>query len=338
MEWRIKERSAAAWREVWSLSVTLYNEILRTRMLTIAAALAFYFLLSMIPLLVVFSSVLKFLPIPNLFQQLLNLMSELVPAYAMQFVERIVIGFLRPDRASLLSFGLIGYLWTASGGFTSLIEALDIAYDVPVSRPWWRDRIRALELTITSGGLVSLSLLIYIAGPHFGHLLRDYLSLPLPLAHLWPLLRLVITFVAFVAALELIYYLGPNTRLHFGATLPGSVLAIGIWFLSSWGLGFYLEHLSNYNSTYGSMGALIALMLWFYFTALAILLGAELNGERTKYSALASEHSAAVHRQKEEDQPSELRTDKEQIQRLDPSLETYSGKQAEVSGKSRPAA
>lgn len=282
---QVKEQARSFWRETRTLSVTLYSEMIRTRMLTIAAAMAFYFLLSMIPLLVVFWSALKFLPVPNLFQQLLDLMSVMVPAYAMQFVQEIMVGFLRPNRAKLLSLGIIGYVWTASGGFSSLIEALDIAYDVPVSRPWWRDRIRALWLTLTSGALVFVSLLVSIMGPHFGRILRDYLSMPLPIAHLWPVLRLAVMFMTFVVALELIYYLGPNAHHSFTSTLPGAVLAIAVWFLSSWILNFYLSNISNYNATYGSMGALIGLMLWFYFTALAILLGAELNGEHTKYIA-----------------------------------------------------
>lgn len=281
----VRQQATGYWQETRSLSVALYNEMIRTRMLTIAAALAFYFLLSLIPLLVVFSSVVKFLPVPDLFQQLLNLMAVLVPAYAMKFVEQMVVGFLRPGRSKLLSIGIIGYLWTASGGFSSLIEALDIAYDVPIPRPWWRDRIRALLLTVSSGGLVCISLLAYILGPHFGHFLQEYLSLPLSIAHLWPALRLAITFVTFVAALEVIYYWGPNAHHSFASTLPGAVLAIAVWFLSSWALSFYLSNISNYNAIYGSMGALIGLMLWFYFTALAILLGAELNGEHAKYKA-----------------------------------------------------
>ena len=279
----LRQETAGFWTETRTLTVVVARELIRTRVWTIAAALAFYFLLSMIPLLVVFSSGLKFLPIPNLFQQLLNMIANLVPAYAMRFVEEVVIGILRPGRVQLLSFGLLGYLWTASGGFTSLIEALDIAYDVPVSRPWWRDRMRALLLALTSGALVTISLVAYIVGPHFGHFLQQYVSTPLPVARLWPMLRLLITFLTFVAALELIYYLGPNARHTFVSTLPGAVLAIAVWLLSSAGLSFYLNHFSNYNTTYGSMGAMVGLMVWFYLTGLAILLGAELNGERAKY-------------------------------------------------------
>ncbi|MGB7191062.1 MAG: YihY/virulence factor BrkB family protein [Acidobacteriaceae bacterium] len=281
----LRQDTAGFWKETRTLTVAVARELIRTRVWTVAAALAFYFLLSMIPLLVVFSSALKFLPIPNLFQQLLNMIAGLVPAYAMRFVEEMVIGILRPGRVQLLSFGLLGYLWTASGGFASLIEALDIAYDVPVSRPWWRDRLRALLLALTSGALVTISLVAYIVGPQFGHFLQQYVSTTLPVVRLWPLLRLLITFLTFVAALELIYYLGPNARHSFVSTLPGAVLAIAVWFLSSTGLSFYLNHFSNYNATYGSMGAMVGLMIWFYLTGLAILLGAELNGERVKYRA-----------------------------------------------------
>jgi len=281
---REHEQPGGWWKEARTLTVVLFHEMHRTRAWTVAAAMAFFFLLSLIPLLVVFSSALKFLPLPNLFQQLLNMMAMLVPPYAMQFVEQIVIGILRPNRATLLSLGVVGYLWTASGGFVSLIEALNIAYDVP-DRRWWRDRLRALLLAITSGALVVISLVAYIVGPHFLHFLRETLQLPVPLglAHLWPVFRVVITFVTFVAALEIIYYLGPNTKHRFLATLPGAVLAIAVWFVSSWILSFYLENVSSYNATYGSMGALIGLMAWFYLTGLAILLGAELNGERIKY-------------------------------------------------------
>lgn len=274
----VKKRSPYLWNLLW----VLYNEMNRTRAFTVAAALAFYFLWSLIPLLILFSSLLKFLPIPNLFQALLNILSGLVPPYAMTFVEQIMIDILSPNRTKLLSFGIAGTLWAATGGFSSLIEALDIAYDVPVSRPWWKDRIRALVLTFTSGGLAAVSILAYIAGPNFGHYLRQAFFLPPGVEHVWPILRLTITFFTFVTGLEIIYYLGPNARHSFRSTLPGAVFAIAAWFLGSSALSFYLAHLSNYSLTYGSMGALIGLMLWFYLTALAILLGAELNAEWAK--------------------------------------------------------
>jgi membrane protein len=191
LNWRKTRKDAVKrCRDTTQLLVVVYNELGRTRVFTIAAALAFYFLLSLVPLIVIFSSLLQFLPIPDVFQKMLDLMAELVPADSMSFVETLVASILTPARGKLLTFGIAGYLWTASGGFSSLIEALDIAYDVTLSRPWWRDRLRALLLTFTSGGLVSLSLVALIAGPRFGHFLSEFFPAPRAFEHLWPVLRL----------------------------------------------------------------------------------------------------------------------------------------------------
>lgn len=271
--------------EAWHLIGIVYSELGRTRAFTIAAALSFYFLFSLVPLLVIFSSLLQFFPVPDLFQQLLNLMAEFMPPDSLAFVERILADILTPNRGKLLSFGILGYLWTTSGGFSALIESLDIAYDVQVSRPWWRDRMRALVLAFTSGGLVSLSVLLLIAGPHFGHFLTTVFPVPSSVEHLWPVFRLVFIFITFVTGLEVVYYLGPNCKHSFLSTLPGAAIAISIWLIGSWGLTFYVGHITNYNVTYGSMGAIIGLMLWFYITALAILIGAELNAELAKSRA-----------------------------------------------------
>ncbi|GGG94927.1 transporter [Silvibacterium dinghuense] len=280
----MRERVEAEAREIWQITVLIYNELWRTRAFTIAAALAYYFLLALVPLIVIFSSLLQFLPIPNVFQAMLDLMAEVVPADSMNFVVTILSSILTPNRGKLLSFGVAGYLWAATGGFSSLIEALDIAYDVPPEkqRNWWRNRLQALLLTFTSGGLVSISLLALVAGPHFGHFLTRLFPIPQAFEHVWPLLRLAVTFLAFFLSLELIYYLGPNVKHRFATTQPGALVAITGWFLGSTGLSFYLSHLSNYNATYGSMGALVGLMLWFYLSAVAILIGAELNAELCK--------------------------------------------------------
>jgi membrane protein len=290
----VREQVTEQWSQLRRLTITVYNEMDRTRAFTVAAALAFYFLWSLVPLLILFSSILKFLPIPNLYQQMLNLMAELVPPYAMDFMEQVVISILTPSRTKLLSVGILGCLWAATGGFTSLIEALDIAYDAPSARPWWKDRIVSLVLSLTSGGLASISLLAYVLGPQFGHLLAGYFQLSPAAENMWPLLRLAITFLTFVAGLEIMYYIGPNVKFGFLSTLPGAVLATAVWFLGSAGLSFYFRHLSNYSATYGSMGALIGLMLWLYIIALAILLGAELNGEILKTKRHTAPHPTRV--------------------------------------------
>ena len=137
------------------ISAIVYEELFRTRAFTMAAAMSYYFLLALLPLLIFLSAMLGYLPIPNLFNQLLDLFAVLVPPQAMRMVQHILAGLLTPHRGGLLSFGFLGYLWTASGGFVALIEALDVAYDVEKSRSWWRDRLQALLLTFTTGCLDS---------------------------------------------------------------------------------------------------------------------------------------------------------------------------------------
>ena len=134
-------------------------------------------------------------------------------------------------------------------------------------------------------------MLVIVVGPRFGHLLVLFFSLPPGFARLWPILRWIITLATFVTGLEWMYYLGPHARHSFWSTLPGATLAVGTWFLGSFGLSFYLSHMANYNKTYGSLGAVIGLMLWLYVTSLAILIGAELNAELGKRRKTAPTYS-----------------------------------------------
>jgi membrane protein len=269
-------------RQGRALSVTVYEELFRTRAFTMAAAMSYYFVLALVPLLIFLSAMLGYLPIPNLFDQLLDILAVLVPPAAMQMVEHILTSLLVPHRGGLLSFGLLSYLWTASGGFAASIEALNVAYDVEKTRSWWRDRLQALLLTFTTGVLSLTGLLLIIAGPRFGRLLTELFPIPGSFGEVWPALRLVTVFVTIVVAIELQYYLAPNRKQRFADTLPGAVVAVGGIFLCSAGLGYYFGHLSNYNKTYGSLGAVIILMLWFYVVALLLVVGAEVNAELLK--------------------------------------------------------
>jgi membrane protein len=271
------------------LSVTVYEELFRTRAFTMAAAMSYYFLLALFPLLIFLSAMLGYLPIPNLFEQLLDVLAVVVPPEAMKMVEHILASLLTPHRGGLLSFGLLSYLWTASGGFVASIEALNVAYDVEDTRGWWRDRLQALLLTLTTGLLILLGMLLIIAGPHFGHLLTDLFAIPRGFGDLWPVLRVLTIFVIFVGAVEIQYCLAPNCKQKFMETMAGSVVAVTGIFLCSAGLGYYFSHLSNYNKTYGSLGAVIIMMLWLYVVALLFIVGAELNAELLKMKSLQEE-------------------------------------------------
>ncbi len=274
-------KAKGRWYANQSLVVIVAKELVRTGVFDVAAGLAFWSMLSMVPLLIAAASVLATLRLPGLLPQLLSVMAMLVPSDALSLVEKMIGGLLRPHRG-MLSFGILIYIWSTTTGFTALITALNVAYDVARPRSWLRDRLQSLFLAFTSGGLLTISLLAMIAGPHFAHFLSQIVPIPQSLERMWPAIRLGTAFVTFVVALELVYFLAPNRKQHFMSTLPGAVVAIALWFGGSAGLGFYLNHYAHYSRLYGGMGAIIGLMLWVYLTALAILIGAELNAERAK--------------------------------------------------------
>ena len=286
---RLAEEVERSCREAAGLVVVVYQELWRTRVFTVAAGLAYFSLFSLVPLLIIFASLLRFLPITDVVTQLLELLAALIPPDSMQMVDSVLLSILEPGHVKVLSFGILGYLWAATGGFSALIEALDIAYDAREHRPWWRNRLQALLLTFTVGGLGMLSLLAILVGPHFGHFLMLFFSMPQPFALFWPMLRWVIILVTFLAALELVYYLGPHAHHGFWSTLPGAAIAVVMWFLGSFGLSFYLSHFSNYNRTYGSLGAVIGLMLWLYISSVSVLAGAEFNAELGKWKRRLAE-------------------------------------------------
>lgn len=287
------KRAVGGIEKIPRLSVVLFNEVLRTRALTIGAAVAFYSLMSMVPLLMMASALLSALPIPDLFNQLVAMLSVLVPPDAMKFVIGAVDSIQTAHPAKILSIGILSYAWAASGCFSSLIEALNIAYDVKVERSWWRDRVQALLLTLLCGGLALISLLLALAGPHVFSFLARILPIPHVFTIIWAPLRWSLIFATFVTSVMFLYYLGPNRKVSFRSALPGAMLAVSCWFLGSVGLTFYIGHLSDYSATYGSLGVIIILMLWLYLTAVSILVGAELNAELWKQKNMPNALGAA---------------------------------------------
>ncbi len=264
--------------------VSAYHDIIRHHTLQVSAALSYYFVLSVFPSLMFLSAVFGSLRFGDLFNHVLLLMTRLLPADTMHVVRSVLSDVLSSHRGTWLSFGMIGTIWVASTGFAALIEALDIAYDVEDDRPYWKTRLLATGLAAITGTLLLVALATMIVGPRFGNWMSLRLGLPSVLAVVWPPLRLGIAITFTVIAVEIVYYLAPNVKQRFGATLPGAMFAVGVWNTLSFLLGIYVRHFAVFNRTYGTLGGLIALMTWLYWTSFALLVGAELNSELAKQS------------------------------------------------------
>jgi membrane protein len=174
---------------------------------------------------------------------------------------------------------VVSALFAASGGFASLIAILNIAHDTPETRPYWKKRVIAFGLTLLTGLMVTALLISIALGPEFGKWLATKIHVSWLFALLWPYARWILIGAFTIFSVETIYFLAPNAKLRFKDQIPGSIVAVLSWIGASWGLGWYLTHFANYNKTFGALGAVVGLMLWFYITALALLLGAEMNSE-----------------------------------------------------------
>ncbi len=261
-----------------------YDDMVRNHTLQMAAALAYYFVLSLFPALIFLSAVVAYLPVPDLLNQALALLAGFLPADAMGLVRRVLADVVSPNKGTFLSLGVLGTLWAASGGFAATIEALNIAYDVRDDRPFWKTRPLAVGLAFLTGTLLLVALSVMVVGPRFGGWLAGRVHLSELFVLLWPYIHWTVAVGSTILAIEALYFLAPNLEQRFRATLPGAVVAVSCWIGLSYLLGIYFRHFGNFNKTYGTLGAAVALMVWLYWTGFAMLVGAELNQELAKIS------------------------------------------------------
>ena len=256
--------------------------------LQVSAALSYYFVLSVFPSLIFLSAVVGLIPLPDLFGHVLGLMGNLLPADSMRVVSSVLNDVLSSHKGTWLSFGMLGTIWTTSAAFDSMIEALDMAYDVECNRPFWKSRLLAIGLAAICGVLLLTALAVMVVGPRFGDWLADRLALSAVFVAVWPFLRWTIAFSFTVLAVEVLYFLAPNVKQRFGATLPGAILSVGVWLGLSYLLGLYFRDFAHFNRTYGTLGGFVAFMVWLYWTSFVLLVGAEVNAELAKESLKGS--------------------------------------------------
>jgi len=245
----------------------------------LAAQLAYYLVLALFPLILVFFSVLGTFSSPQLASGLLGYFSQVLPGQVYGLIEAYMGGILSGDKQApgLLSFGILGTLWAASGAFSALINALNKAYGVEESRPFWKVKLLAVSMTFALSGIVLAAVVLLVFGPQIGAAISGYFELDAVFEVAWDVLRWVAALLFLVTTVALVYYFAPDVDQPLRWITPGGVFGVLLWVLASLGFSFYVSNFGSYNETYGSIGAAIVLLLYLYISSLAILFGAELN-------------------------------------------------------------
>lgn len=247
-----------------------------------AAQLSYYFLLALFPLLLFLMSLLGYFAQAgsDLRNTLLTYLATVMPYSAVTLVRTTLDEISQSAGGGKLSFGLLAALWAASNGMGAMSDTLNVAYGVKERRPWWKVRLVSIALTIMLSILIVVALAIVLYGGRIGDAVATHFGFSNLFTIIWRLLQFPIALVFILLTFDLIYYFAPNNRRRGRNWWNiGAITAVALWLLVSFGFRLYLHFFNSYSVTYGSLGALIILMLWFYFTGLAILIGGEINSE-----------------------------------------------------------
>jgi membrane protein len=244
-----------------------------------SAELAFYFFLAAFPLMIFFLTIFGLLAghSPTLAHHLTDSLARILPGSANGLIQRELQQTQIHAAGWLLAAGIVGALWSGSAGLAALITTLNIAYDVK-PRPVWKQRALAIGLTIVLGVLIVAAILIGLLG---GVLVRDLggaTGLGEVLREVWRVGEYAIALFFVVLAYAVLYRWGPNRKERKWEWItPGALIGVLLWIAASVGLRIYLHYFKSFSAAYGSLGAVIVLLLWFYITGFSMLTGAEVN-------------------------------------------------------------
>lgn len=241
----------------------------------LAAQMAFYLLLSLFPFLIFVVSLL-----PNLGfngQEFIELIRPIVPEQGMAIVDENLSAIFARSNAGLLSFGIIATIWSASNAINGIIRGLNHAYEIEETRSFIVSRLLAIVLTLGMIAVIVIALVLPVFGKVIGEFIFVYLNVPDNFVVIWEAIRWLLSFVIISSVITFLYYIGPNKKLKFRDVIVGGFVATAGWLIASYGFSFYVSNFGNYSATYGSLGGVIVLMLWFYVSALVLLIGGILN-------------------------------------------------------------
>jgi membrane protein len=289
--WR---RGGLSW---WQLMRRVWREIWVDQVPGRCAELAYYFLFSVFPLLLFLTTLLGYLAgtSERLRHVLFLYVSRFAPSPEVTALLNNTLDQITRGRGGArLSLSLLAALWVASSGMLALGRTLNSAFGLEETRRWWQRRLVAVALTVAFTALIVSALIVILYGRQIGEALADQLGMASMFVAAWHVLRwpLVLAFV--LVSFEAIYNFAPSlgARAHRPWGTPGAVIGVSLWLAVSFGLRLYLYEVSSYALTYGSLGAVIVLLLWFYLTAFAIVVGGEVNSVITRQIA-AQRRSAA---------------------------------------------
>lgn len=269
-------RVPVGWREILRRTI---RELMADDCLNLAAQLAYYFFLALFPALLFLVALISFIPISGLLDTITGTLARVAPGEVITIIKDQILNIAHAENGGLLTLGMLGTIWSTSSGVTAIISTLNQAYDIQEGRPWWKVKAVALGLTIALASFIVISFVLVVAGPVLAEHVAVWFHLGKTFEWTWKIVQWPVVFALVSLAMAMIYYYAPDAEQDWIWITPGSIIATALWLAISLGFKFYVTQFGAYNATYGTIGGVIVLMLWFYVSSLAVLFGAELNAE-----------------------------------------------------------
>jgi membrane protein len=267
---------AIGWRELLKRT---YKDTMADDALGLAAQLAYYFFLALFPAILCVIAIASYFPLQNFTDEMVNSLVRFAPAEMLALIREQMLRLAEGKHGGILSIGLLGALWSSSAALVAIIGAMNRAYDIEESRPWWKVRLLAIGLTVGLALFIVLSFGLIVAGPQLADWLAARFALGGAFVWTWKIVQWPLAFALVVTGIGLIYYLAPDAEQNWAWITPGSLIAAALWVLGSLAFRYYVVNFGTYESTYGAIAGVILLMLWFYLSAFIIILGAEISAE-----------------------------------------------------------
>jgi len=242
-----------------------------------AAALSYYFIFSLFPFLLFVMALIAYLPLQTPIEHFLGRVRPMVPAQAMDLVERQLHDLITRERPHLLTFGLLGSFWSASRGVDATRRSLNLAHGIEDSRPVWKRELVTWGITLAGALLLLVATSALVAGTGLGLAVAGKLGIRSAFLSVMRGLRWPVLGLTFTTAAGLAYRFLPDAKQGRRFIAPGAAGGGVCWVLATWGFGRYVAAFGTYHLTYGTLGGLMMLLTWLYLSGLMVIAGGELN-------------------------------------------------------------
>jgi membrane protein len=265
----------------------------RNQPFDLAAQLAYFAILAIFPFAMFLLTLIGYIPLHGLDDAVLGAIYSVMPTEVARLCESTLKEIVGKQRGWLLVATLLFALWSASGGASGLITALNRAYDVSETRKAWKVKLRALVVTLGGVTAIIIATTAMLIGPEIVRRIWGFFGFGGAFDHLWAVVRWPVAALVMMIMIACVYYFLPNVRQKWRFITPGSSVAVISWILMSLGFRLYVSHFSSYARTYGALGTVVVLLVWLYLSGLMIIMGGEIN------AILDRVHNGILHTEKE---------------------------------------